>query len=314
MTALTEGTKRRESSSDGEANWAVFTIDGAGCVSGWNAGAQRLYGYLPEEIGGQPCSLLWSEDGQAAAGAGQWRERALGTGRFEAALWCLRKDGTQFQASVLIAPLRDPAGTLMGFAHVARDLSGRLRMAHDFNNFTQVTGTAIEALRFCLPPGDGAASRLLDTLKRNVDLAAHMMLAALEVPSGQPEGATQAAGETANLAGLRVLVIEDESLIAMHVESLLEQLGCKVIGFAGTVESALASVQTLEMDVALLDMNLHGARADQVAQAIKARGVPLVFMSGDQDLDEEWRGHAAIRKPFQLDQMRREIERAVQHT
>lgn len=312
MTATTVAAKENETLSDRQAECVVFTVDPAGRVSSWNAEAQQLYGWRADEIIGQPCrSLLSNEGDQDADFAARSRfDRAAIDGWWQDVLWGLRNDRTRFRASILISPLRDPAGTLVGFAHVTRDLSARVQMAHDFNNLSQVSETAIEALRRCLPAGSSAASRLLEILKRNVGLASDTMRAVLEAPAGDRTGTTAAVAPR-DLAGLRVLVIEDESLIAMHVEDLLGQLGCEVVGFAGTVEKALASIASLEMDMVLLDMNLHGMAADPVAEATLARGVRLVFMSGDQQVEKAWPGVPKIRKPFELGQMRREMERAL---
>ena len=79
--------------------------------------------------------------------------------------------------------------------------------------------------------------------------------------------------------GRLALVVEDELLIAMHLELLLEQHGWRVLGPATTVAEALRLLSGQTPDVALLDLNLHGELATPVAEHLQARGVPLVVVS-----------------------------------
>lgn len=83
----------------------------------------------------------------------------------------------------------------------------------------------------------------------------------------------------ASVAGLRVLVVEDEALIAMALEDILSDLGCAVVGPASTVDKALALVDG-DIDGALLDVNVRGTLVYPVADRLIARGVPVVLCSG----------------------------------
>src|SRR5438046_1986069 len=104
---------------------AIFMLDGAGRVSTWNAGAERIKGYRAEEILGQHFSRFYpAEDVQR--GKLEMELRVAGTeGRFEDDGWRLRKDGSRFWANVIITALRDQAGRLVGFGKVTRDLTER---------------------------------------------------------------------------------------------------------------------------------------------------------------------------------------------
>lgn len=84
------------------------------------------------------------------------------------------------------------------------------------------------------------------------------------------------------LAGLKLLVIEDEAMIAMALEDMLDALGCVVVDVAGTVSRglALANNETLSIDGAILDVNLGGEKVYPVAERLAARGVPFVFCTG----------------------------------
>jgi CheY-like chemotaxis protein len=82
------------------------------------------------------------------------------------------------------------------------------------------------------------------------------------------------------LRGARVLVVEDEAILSLNLESMLADLGCVVAGTADKLDDALHMARTSDFDVALLDVNLHGKRVDPVAEAIRLRGTPIVFVTG----------------------------------
>ena len=102
-------------------------------------------------------------------------------------------------------------------------------------------------------------------------------------------------------AGRRVLIVEDESLVAMLLETILEDMGCVPVGPAATVEEGLQVAGGDEpLDAALLDVNVAGKQVFPIAEALKARGVPFVFSTGygEGGLPDEWRGQPTLQKPF----------------
>lgn len=106
---------------------------------------------------------------------------------------------------------------------------------------------------------------------------------------------------TQPLSGRRVLVVEDESLVAMLLEMILEDMGCTPVGPASNVDEGEAIARdTVDLDAALLDVNLAGRQVFPVAAVLKARGVPFVFSTGygESGLPDEWRGNPTIQKPF----------------
>ncbi|WP_312734391.1 response regulator [Brevundimonas sp.] len=106
---------------------------------------------------------------------------------------------------------------------------------------------------------------------------------------------------TQPLSGRRVLVVEDESLVAMLLETILEDMGCTPVGPASNVdEGEVIARDTVDLDAALLDVNLAGRQVFPVAAVLKARGVPFVFSTGygESGLPDEWRGNPTIQKPF----------------
>jgi PAS domain S-box-containing protein len=106
-------------------DYAIFIIDPCGRVASWNEGAQRIKGYLPEEIIGRHFSSFYTAE-DIARGKPEWElETAVREGRVEDEAWRVRKDGSLFWANVVITALRDDTGRLIGFAKVTRDLSER---------------------------------------------------------------------------------------------------------------------------------------------------------------------------------------------
>ena len=102
------------------------------------------------------------------------------------------------------------------------------------------------------------------------------------------------------LEGLKVLVVEDELLIAAEMEAMLEDLGCQVLGPFSRVGHALDALDALDIDAALLDVNVRGEMIFPVAEKLRARGVPIVFCTGYADLPnipEPLRGHVRLSKP-----------------
>jgi PAS domain S-box len=110
---------------DRVADYAIFALDPDGYVLSWNAGAERLKGYKPDEIIGQHFSVFYPENDLAADKPARELRQAIETGSVEDEGWRLRNDGTRFWANVLITALREDNGKLLGFAKVTRDLSGR---------------------------------------------------------------------------------------------------------------------------------------------------------------------------------------------
>ena len=82
------------------------------------------------------------------------------------------------------------------------------------------------------------------------------------------------------LRGRRVLIVEDEMLIAMELEALITEAGCMVCGPALSVGQALTLLNCTQPDVAILDANLNGEDAAPIAAALSARGVPFVIVTG----------------------------------
>ncbi|MBV8651675.1 MAG: PAS domain S-box protein, partial [Alphaproteobacteria bacterium] len=119
--ALQESERQFRLLVAGVTDYALFMLDPNGIVTSWNAGAQRIKGYTSEEIIGQHFSRFYTERDRAAGGPARALQSAIEDGRFEAEAWRVRKDGSTFWANVVIDPIRDEQGRLVGFAKITRD-------------------------------------------------------------------------------------------------------------------------------------------------------------------------------------------------
>ncbi len=113
--------------------------------------------------------------------------------------------------------------------------------------------------------------------------------------------------------GGSVFLVEDETMIRMMVAEMLVDLGYRIAGEAGDVDEALRLVETVDFDIALLDVNVNGKVVTPVARAIVARKRPFIFATGygTQGMPEEFRGRPALQKPFQMETLARMIEAAL---
>lgn len=109
-------------------DYAIFILDPEGRVTSWNVGAERIKGYLADEIIGQHFSRFYPREDVEQDKPAHELQAALAQGRFEDEGWRLRKDGSTFWANVIITPMRDESGTLRGFAKVTRDLTVRRQL------------------------------------------------------------------------------------------------------------------------------------------------------------------------------------------
>jgi DNA-binding NarL/FixJ family response regulator len=114
------------------------------------------------------------------------------------------------------------------------------------------------------------------------------------------------------LQGCRVLMVEDEMLVAMELETLIPEQGCAVVGPAATVERALVLLAQERPDAAILDVNLDGMTAAPVAAALRAAAVPFVLVTGICPIAAAGAGRGAARcKPIGYDQLLQTLARAL---
>jgi two-component system sensor kinase FixL len=108
---------------DGATNYAIYMLDPEGRVTIWNRGAERIKGWTADEVVGRDFAIFYPADEVAAGKPQSDLERAGVLGRFEEDSWRLRKDGSEFLASVTMTALRDDSGALKGFGKVVRDIT-----------------------------------------------------------------------------------------------------------------------------------------------------------------------------------------------
>lgn len=155
-------------------DYALYMLDPTGVVSNWNVGGERIKGYSAKEIVGQHFSRFYTPIDQATGRPARALKIAEETGHYEEDGWRVRKDGSFFWASVVIDPIRNDAGELIGFAKITRDISERKEaqerllaiqrqlaesqkfdalgqltggIAHDFNNLLMVISGSIHTIR-----------------------------------------------------------------------------------------------------------------------------------------------------------------------
>lgn len=110
----------------------------------------------------------------------------------------------------------------------------------------------------------------------------------------------------------RILVVEDEYLVALDLEELLIGMGHQVIGPASRIDEALDLARCSDIDFALLDVNLAGIPSFPVADVLRERGIPFVFSTGygSDGLVDGYRHETALRKPYEAEKIADAIARA----
>ncbi|HEX8225268.1 MAG TPA: PAS domain S-box protein [Allosphingosinicella sp.] len=205
VLALQESERRFRTLVQGVKDYALYMLDPDGRVSNWNTGAEAIKGYKADEIVGQHFSRFYTEEDRAAGEPARALATAVAEGKYENEAWRVRKDGTRFWANVVIDPIHDEEGRLIGFAKITRDATERRRaaeeleearaalfqsqklqalgeltggVAHDFNNLmTVIRGSADLLAR----PGLTEAKRqrylqaIIDTADRAATLTSHLL-------------------------------------------------------------------------------------------------------------------------------------------
>ena len=141
---------------DAIIDYSICMLDIDGHISSWNSGAQRSTGYRADEIIGQHFACLYSNEDRLAGKPDEDLLTARSEGRFETESWRIRKDGTQFLASVVIDPVRTHDGTLIGYAKITRDLTERQqdknRLRHSEEQFRRLVHSVEDYAIYMLDP------------------------------------------------------------------------------------------------------------------------------------------------------------------
>ncbi|MEN6080646.1 PAS domain S-box protein [Chromobacterium piscinae] len=124
-------------------DYAIILLDADGLVRSWNAGAERMHGYLAIEVLGRHFSCLLPPSNSAYPQAMRQLAEAEQSGRHAVEHWHLRRDGSRFLADILLIPLRADDGSLRGYAKITRDLSHRKRLEDRFHQMVQESPNAM---------------------------------------------------------------------------------------------------------------------------------------------------------------------------
>ena len=117
-------------------------------------------------------------------------------------------------------------------------------------------------------------------------------------------------GGSTVLKDVKIFVVEDESLVAMQLEDMLFDLGCDVVAVAMRLSRAHEMLDTgVEVDVAILDVNIGGEKIYPIAERFREAGVPIVFATGygRSGVEEEWHGCTILQKPYTTEQIETSI-------
>ncbi len=120
-------------------------------------------------------------------------------------------------------------------------------------------------------------------------------------------------GDNADLRGLRVLVVEDETLVAMLIEDYLAEMGCTVAASVRRIDKALAAIEPGRIDAAVLDVNVAGEDINPVAEVLASHGIPFIFASGygGTGVKPAWSDRPIVQKPFTSLELKQALKAAL---
>jgi PAS domain S-box-containing protein len=195
----------------GVTDYALYMLSPEGLISNWNLGAERIKGYLQEEVLNTHFRRFFTPEDQRAGVPERALAAATREGRYESEGWRVRKDGTRFWAHAVLDAIYDETGQLVGFAKITRDVTERRKaaesleqtraalfqaqkmeaigqltggVAHDFNNLLAVVSSGIDILNTMQITGPGA--RVLESMRRAVDRGALLTQQLLSFARQQP--------------------------------------------------------------------------------------------------------------------------------
>lgn len=108
--------------------YAIISLDLEGFITSWNEGAERLKGYTADEVIGKHFSLFYSNEDIEAGKPGSTLKTLIAENRFEDVSWRIRKNGSRFWANIVISPIKDATGKIIGFVNITRDLTEQKRI------------------------------------------------------------------------------------------------------------------------------------------------------------------------------------------
>nr|WP_302053921.1 PAS domain S-box protein [Sphingomonas tagetis] len=279
----------------GVTDYAIYMLDPTGIVSSWNAGAERIKGYAPDEIVGRHFSAFYAPEDRERGEPVRALETAREHGRFLAEGWRIRKDGSRFRASVVIDAIHDDDGKLIGFAKITRDVTEREEaqrelelarealfqsqkieaigqltggIAHDFNNLLMAIMSGLALLRKRVPD-DPQIMRLIDNSVQAAERGAAL---------------TQRMLAFARRQELKAERIDVAQLVTGMRELIQRAIGPEWqidIDFPPGLAEVSADVNQLEMALLNLAVNARDAMPDGGDVCIRAEACEVVAQQGE---------------------------------
>ncbi len=225
-------------------DYAIYMLDPDGYVSTWNSGARRFKGYEADEIIGEHFSRFFLPEDRESGMPATILRTAAEQGRFEMEGWRLRKDGGKFLAHVIVDPVRDETGTLIGFAKITRDVTEKVRLQEaaresELQFRLLITGVVDYAIYMLDPQGNinswNSGAQAIKGYAESEVVGRHFSLFYTEEDRsrGAPEQALQTALRDGKFEAEALRVRKDGSLFWAHVilDPIYDDQGTHV-GFA----------------------------------------------------------------------------------
>jgi PAS domain S-box-containing protein len=225
---------------DAVQDYAIFTLDSEGHIRSWNAGAERIQGYKSSEIIGKHFSCFYPEREVQSGTPKADLEAAQRDGRFEGEAWRVRKDGSLFWANVLITPVKDEAGRVIGFGKVTRDFTERMKTQSAWQSEIAERRMAEQSLRDSERSLRQLSVHLLRTqdeerrrIGRNLHDSVGQSLAVLKmkldslisVPREGPDQVTEDLDQCVRM--VEASIVELRSMAYLLYPPMLEEMGLK---------------------------------------------------------------------------------------
>ena len=301
MVKLEDTERRFELLVQGVTDYAIYMLDTDGHVVNWNPGAERIKGYASGEVLGRHFSSFYTPEDQAIETPKNALATARRTGKYEAEGWRVRKDGSRFWASVVINPLKDGNGALVGFAKITRDLTERraaderARQAQKMEGIGQITGGVAHDFNNLLTIIIGN----LETLQRNLNVSAVDTGRLRRSAENAMRGARRAEALTQRLLAFsRQQPLDPKPIDLGRLVTGMSDLLRRTLGEQVTVETVLgggvwrANADPNQLELAVLNLAVN-------ARDAMPNGGKLTLETANVHLDEQYAASQAEVLPGQ---------------
>jgi PAS domain S-box-containing protein len=286
--ALRESERQFRLFTEAATDHALIRLDPAGVVSGWNAGAQRITGYVEREIIGEHFSRFYTAADRAAGAPEHALAMAAAAGAYEHDGWRVRKNGSLFLAAVMIDAIRDEGGKLVGFANIMRDVTERhearaklqraqeqLAESQKMEALGQLTGGIAHDFNNMIMVVSGNAQLLKQRLRDPRDLRS---IEAIELAAARGETLTRQLLAFSRRQSLNPTVVRLHECLAEFRDLLSSSIRSDiklVIHVRRNIWPVAVDVHELELGLINLVVNARDAMPDGGMITISARNVRL---------------------------------------